>query len=195
MTGALDWLMLLLGAMVGMVAVGAIAGWIAGRIRDRERPTRRRPPRLQVNWTTLGPIHIQRSGVSTGRRPRARQRGSGWSRTKGGRVCFRGTCGHALGGLQFFRICDGFRTPAHRDGAAHTGAGVRKPPGNEGAGLGQPGQRALWGIGWHWACSRGPVQRALERRMRGVGAMVGQSSVENARCGAFRGLLHGSDSD
>jgi hypothetical protein len=31
--------------------------------------------------------------------------------------------------------------------------------------------------------------------MGGVGAMVGQTSVENAGSEAFRGLLHGSDRD
>ena len=39
--------------------------------------------------------------------------------------------------------------------AARTGAGVRKPPGKEGAGLGHPAQRALWGIGWHWRVQQG----------------------------------------
>src|SRR6516164_2355815 len=33
-----------------------------------------------------------------------------------------------------FRSCDGFRMTAHRDGAACTGAVVRKPPRNEPAG-------------------------------------------------------------
>ena len=93
-------------------------------------------------------------------------------------------------------LCDGFRMPAHRERRhAHDGAGVRKPPRKEGAGLGHPAQRALWGIGRHWACSKGPVQRASTPRMSGVGAMVGQTSVENAGSEAFRGLLHGSDRD
>jgi hypothetical protein len=64
--------------------------------------------------------------------------------------------------------------------ATHTGAGVRKPPVKEGAGLGHPAQRALWGIGRHWACSRGPMQQALTPRMSEVGAMICQTSVENA---------------
>lgn len=42
--------------------------------------------------------------------------------------------------------CDGFRMPAHRDGAAHAGAGVRKPPGKEGAGSGAPGSAGAMGI-------------------------------------------------
>jgi len=33
-----------------------------------------------------------------------------------------------------FRVCEGFRMPAHDDGAAHSGAGVRKPPKEETAG-------------------------------------------------------------
>jgi hypothetical protein len=30
-----------------------------------------------------------------------------------------------------FRLCEGFRMPAHDDGATHSGAGVRKPPREE----------------------------------------------------------------
>ena len=41
------------------------------------------------------------------------------------------------------RFCDGFRMTAHRDGAACTGAVVRKPPRNEPAGIVQRGCRAL----------------------------------------------------
>ena len=33
-----------------------------------------------------------------------------------------------------FRLCEGFRMPAHDDGATRTGAGVRKPPREETAG-------------------------------------------------------------
>ena len=39
------------------------------------------------------------------------------------------------------------------------------------------------------------MQRVWTPRMSGVSAMAGQSSVENAGSGAFRGVLHGSDSD
>ena len=35
------------------------------------------------------------------------------------------------GGLTYGDTCEGFRMPAHRDGWAGTGAGVRKPPGKE----------------------------------------------------------------
>src|SRR6266705_5474606 len=38
-----------------------------------------------------------------------------------------------------FRVCEGFRMPAHDDGATHFGAGVRKPPREETA-----GGRARW---------------------------------------------------
>ena len=37
-------------------------------------------------------------------------------------------------GGQRVRLCEGFRMPAHEGGAAHTGAGVRKPPREETAG-------------------------------------------------------------
>src|SRR6266704_3711487 len=37
------------------------------------------------------------------------------------------------------RVCEGFRMPAHDDGATHSGAGVRKPPREESA-----GGRARW---------------------------------------------------
>ena len=33
-----------------------------------------------------------------------------------------------------FRVCEGFRMPAHDDGATRSGAGVRKPPREETAG-------------------------------------------------------------
>ena len=92
-------------------------------------------------------------------------------------------------------IVTGFGRRPVTNVATRTGAGVRKPPVKEGAGLGQPAQRALWGIGRHWACSKGPVQRALTPRMSGVGAMVGQTSVENAGSEAFGGLLRGCDRD
>ena len=39
------------------------------------------------------------------------------------------------------------------------------------------------------------MQRALTPRVSGVGAMIGQTSVENAGSEAFRGLLHGSSRD
>ena len=39
------------------------------------------------------------------------------------------------------RFCPGFRMPAHRDGAACTGAGVRKPPKNEVAGSWAPAKQ------------------------------------------------------
>ena len=42
--------------------------------------------------------------------------------------------------------CDGFRMPAqHRPHHAHRRAGVRKPPGNEGAGSGAPGSAGAMG--------------------------------------------------
>jgi hypothetical protein len=47
---------------------------------------------------------------------------------------------------RFFRVCDGFRMPARHDGAARTRAGVRKPPGKEGAGCGAPGSAGAMGI-------------------------------------------------
>jgi hypothetical protein len=37
-------------------------------------------------------------------------------------------------GMQHVRCCEGFRMPAHDDGATHSGAGVRKPPKEETAG-------------------------------------------------------------
>src|SRR6266702_359522 len=40
---------------------------------------------------------------------------------------------------ELFRYCEGFRMPAHDDGATHSGAGVRKPPREETA-----GGRARW---------------------------------------------------
>jgi hypothetical protein len=42
--------------------------------------------------------------------------------------------------------CDGFRTPACTKIAARTRAGVRKPPGKEGAGCGAPGSAGAMGI-------------------------------------------------
>jgi hypothetical protein len=48
-------------------------------------------------------------------------------------------------GLADFRVCEGFRMTAHRDGSAWTGAVVRKPPGKERAGDELPTvRRALW---------------------------------------------------
>ena len=45
------------------------------------------------------------------------------------------------------RCCEGLRMPAHRDSAAHTGAGVRKPPREETAGWGTwMARRWLWGF-------------------------------------------------
>src|SRR6516162_9328668 len=46
-----------------------------------------------------------------------------------------------------FRVCVGFRMPAHGDGAACTGAGVRKPPKNEPAAevvLAMSGEGRAW---------------------------------------------------
>ena len=43
-----------------------------------------------------------------------------------------------------FRCCEGFRMTAHRDDAACTGAGVRKPPGKETAVRDTGGWGALW---------------------------------------------------
>ena len=45
-----------------------------------------------------------------------------------------------------FRNCEGFRMPAHDDGAAHSGAGVRKPPREETAGGGEAARQKLWGF-------------------------------------------------
>ena len=43
--------------------------------------------------------------------------------------------------------CEGFRMPAHRNGGAGTGAGVRKPPGKERASSGgKRAPRVLWGF-------------------------------------------------
>jgi len=42
------------------------------------------------------------------------------------------------------RVCEGFRMTAHRDDAACTGAGVRKPPGKETAVRDAGGWGALW---------------------------------------------------
>src|SRR6266404_6517666 len=45
------------------------------------------------------------------------------------------------------RSCEGFRMPAHEGGAAHSGAGVRKPPREETAGRDTlVVRRALWGF-------------------------------------------------
>ena len=44
------------------------------------------------------------------------------------------------------RSCDGFRMPARTNVAARTRAGVRKPPGKEGAGCGAPGSAGAMGI-------------------------------------------------
>src|SRR4051794_2397747 len=98
-----------------------------------------------------------------------------------------------LGEVETSESVTGFGRRPIGNVATRTGAGVRNPPVKEGAGLGHPVQRALWGIGRHWACSRGSMQRALTPRMSGVGAQVCQTSVENAGSEAFRGLLHGSD--
>ena len=76
-----------------------------------------------------------------------------------------------------------------------TGPAFESRQGRKTRAVGHPAQRALWGIGRHCACSRGPVQRASTPRMRGVGAMVGQTSIENTGSEALRGLLHVSDRD
>src|SRR4030088_1344608 len=47
---------------------------------------------------------------------------------------------------EFFRFCEGFRMPAHDDGATHSGAGVRKPPREETAGGGEAARQKLWGF-------------------------------------------------
>ena len=45
-----------------------------------------------------------------------------------------------------FRFCEGFRMPAHDDGATHSGAGVRKPPREETAGGGAKQRVRRYGI-------------------------------------------------
>ena len=61
-----------------------------------------------------------------------------------------------------FRFCDGFRMPAqHGHIHAHDRAGVRKPPGKEGARLGHPAQRALWGFGGRRRVQRVPVKVSI----------------------------------
>src|SRR5207247_10759176 len=87
----------------------------------------------------------------------------------------------------------GVGSPGARTMPTAGGAAFESRQGRKTRAVGGPAQRALWGIGRHWACSRGPVQRASTPRMRGVGAMVGQTSIENTGSEAFRGLLHGSD--
>jgi len=44
-----------------------------------------------------------------------------------------------------FRLCEGFRMPAHDDGATHSGAGVRKPPREEteSAKIGAAGKKSV----------------------------------------------------
>ena len=50
-------------------------------------------------------------------------------------------------GTQNACSCEGFRTPGHRDEAAHmTGADVGKPPGKEAARWLEVGPRVLWGF-------------------------------------------------
>src|SRR3979490_2681130 len=44
------------------------------------------------------------------------------------------------------RKCEGFRMPAHDDGATHSGAGVRKPPREETAGGGAKQRVRRYGI-------------------------------------------------
>jgi hypothetical protein len=60
--------------------------------------------------------------------------------------------------------CNGFRTPAQAGTAPRAPrSGVRNPPVNEGAGLGHPYQRALWGIGRHCRCSRRHARPSVHR--------------------------------
>ena len=77
--------------------------------------------------------------------------------------------GHALCSTKA-HFCNGFRTPAQaRTAARAPRPGVRNRPVNEGAGLGHPCQRALWGIGRHCRCSR--------RHARAIGASMGSPDV------------------
>ena len=58
------------------------------------------------------------------------------------------------------RSCEGFRMPACRDVAACAGAGVRKPPGKEPAGVGRAVCH-LWGFEWPAAFREGRAGRLV----------------------------------
>ena len=61
---------------------------------------------------------------------------------------------------------------------AHDRAGVRKPPGKEGAGLGQPAQRALWGFGGRRRVQRVPVEVSIGLAGEGLAVDLGLRSSE-----------------
>jgi hypothetical protein len=73
----------------------------------------------------------------------------------------------------------GFGLPAQRGHIhAHDRAGVRKPPGKEGAGLGHPAQRALWGFGGRRRVQRVPVEVSIGHAGERLGVDLGLRSSE-----------------
>src|SRR5436305_1684703 len=85
----------------------------------------------------------------------------------------RGLADLALGRVEV-SVCEGFRMPAHDDGATRSGAGVRKPPREETA-----GGRARWRVRCYGdfvaggACRRF-VERDLRTRPRRLPGLIGR---------------------
>src|SRR5258708_38573617 len=72
------------------------------------------------------------------------------------------------------RVCEGFRMPAHDDGATHTGAGVRKPPREETAGgRGRLHVRCYGDFAAGGVCGTF-VERVLRTRSRRLAGVIGR---------------------
>src|SRR5215216_7140912 len=72
------------------------------------------------------------------------------------------------------RCCEGFRMPAHDDGATHSGAGVRKPPREETAGGWARWRVRCYGDFVAGGMYRRFVERDLRTRPRRLAGLIGR---------------------